>query len=353
MLSDQKLFKSLFMIQVLSAWLVFIGHYTAAVDSFTNSTAWDIAWNHLSRFGTVLLAMITGFFTAHSLYGGKPVTIRSFFSGKLLYIYLPFILSGFVYHYILIGGFPSRLQHFGMIFFGKTGMHLYFVFMICQYYVLAYIFRNLFRKIHVLVWLGMFFIIQYAFIAHYETIMIRSIPVGVRHWLPTWIFTIFLGHALYLYRSQIISLLHRSRIFLFSVMTVAVTSCLYFATSANLYTANHLRFVFAAAILLLALIYMSGFARDRFTLKFRKGLTFYIYLSHSIFIIYYNKYFIRDLEQTWLMDNKWASAAYSTVIFFTAFLFSYIIAIAVERLSHTYRRKKDPDRQLPSTQQSL
>lgn len=145
MYSDKRLFASLFFVQLLSSFLVLAGHYTADVDDFIQWTFWEAALNQISRYGTVLLAIITGFFTAHSL-NSKNVSGKRFFKGKIKYIYIPFLLASILYFFILRKDIPLQAADWKDIFTGQTAGHLYFIFMLCQYYVFAYAFRRILTK---------------------------------------------------------------------------------------------------------------------------------------------------------------------------------------------------------------
>ncbi len=319
MISDKNLFKTLFLIQVSASFLVFMGHYAASASTYITQTLWESALRHLSSYGTVLLAMLTGFFTAHS-FEGKKVSASRFFQSKLFLIYLPFLFFGVVYHYALHGGLPRYDYHFERIFLGKTGAHLYFIFMLCQYYVFAYLFKSIITKKTCKYFLILFMVIQFLF----TKLVINWNGLGVRHFLLTWIFTIYLGHFLYWHREEVINWILKTKAVAYSLLVVSVSSVVFFTFSSKLYTANHLIFVLLAFVLLLTgirfLLPISGhFERVRF----RKGLTMYIYFAHSFFIILANNYVLKKLGFLWVLENKLLSVVYMLSIYFVTFLFSY------------------------------
>lgn len=335
MYSDKQLFKSIFLVQIFAAFLVTLGHYTAGLGSFIEITRWEEALNQISRYGTVLLAMITGFFTAHSFYG-KEATAGPFFKGKLVYIFIPFILAGFVYHFILIGGTPTKSEHFVNIMLGKTGMHLYFVFMLCQYYVLAYLLRNIVTSKNIHYFLLLFMVVQFAFIQS----NFYWNGLGVRHFVPTWIFTIYLGHLLYGNREKVVNGIFLKKWVRPLLVILALINVLLFALTENLYTANHLRFVFSTALLLAGSIALLLPLIDKIGIKFHKGLTYYIYLAHPLFIIYVNKLTILKFGWTNWLANKWFAMGYLLFIFMVTYLFAWMLAVGIEKISQARSQRR-------------
>ena len=246
MFSQKRVFKTVFIIQIIAAFLVFAGHYTAGIITFRDG-GWETALNHLSRYGTVFLAIITGYFTAHSL-TKKQSSTWEFFKGKVFYIFIPFLIFGIIYHYFLIGGIPSTLVEWKNIFLGKTGGHMYFVFMLLQYYIFAYLFRSFLTKKTLPFFIMVFLGIQYLFIGN--NITFAEWGLGVRFFLPTWLFTIYMGHILYSYQEKVYLTLKKYKSFALLVIVLALASSIYFTFSSNLYTANHLRFVISSLVLL-------------------------------------------------------------------------------------------------------
>lgn len=319
MTSDKNLFKALFLVQVVASFLVFMGHYTASAMTHVTPTLWETSLRHMSGYGTALLATITGFFTAHS-FEGKKVSGPKFFKGKFFVIYLPFLIFGVVFHYILLGGIPTKTHHFLNIFLGKTGQHLYFIFMLCQYYVFAYLFRNVITKKTGFYFLGLFFVIQFLF----TSLIINWYGMGIRHFLLTWIFTIYLGHLLYWHREKVFSWILEKKQVAYGLLTISAASMVYFTFSEKLYTANHLRFVISSFIILLTGVTFLLPVLDLFKkLQFRKGLTFYIYLSHPFFIVFTNNHLIRKYGYLWILDNKLLFVVYMLIIYMMTFIFSY------------------------------
>lgn len=283
---------------------------------------YGIEQSSFQQWLTVILAMLTGFFTAHSFYG-KNTTALAFFKGKILFIFLPFIVAGFIYHSVLSTTvFPSTWTDILNIVVGKTGGHLYFIFMIMQYYLFAYLLRNTINKNNIWLFLIIFLIIQYAFI----TYNFYWNGFGVRFFLPTWIFTIYLGHLLYMYRHEMISLIRRHRIWLVVLTLISISGTLFFALSEKLYTANHLRFVLFTAILIVTLVLLLLPIVKRFSLPFSKGLTYYIYLLHPYMIIQMNKLFMQRWNLSWILDYKLLSLLYLGFIFAIVYCLSWGIA---------------------------
>ncbi|MEW9672237.1 acyltransferase family protein [Ammoniphilus sp. 3BR4] len=336
-LNDKEIFACLFILQLVASFLVYVGHYTASLTHLTPPTLWESALNQTARYGTVLLAIITGFFTAHSLHG-KKAKAAPYFKGKLYYILIPFLLAGVVYHKVLHGAWPHFQHHFENILLGNTGRHLYFVFMLFQYYVFAYLFRNLITKKTIYLFIPVFVVFQFLFIRGYS----GWIDLNVRHFLPTWIFTIYTGHLLYWYRTQIITQLRRNKKLLSLLTLLFIGSWIYFVFSEQLFVANHLSFVFSSITLLVTAWVLLTQVIHKVHLRFQKGMTFYIFLSHSAFINFANKYFLYRYGYTdLLIQSKWFYLLYLGAIFVITLIFSYFLALIVNRLLSGNTRKEN------------
>lgn len=339
MVSDKNLFKSLFFIQIFASFLVYVGHYAASASTHVTPTQLETSLRHLSAFGTVLLAMLTGFFTAHS-FEGKKIWASKFFNGKFFFIYAPFLFFGIVFDYALLGGSPDFKYHFMNILLGKSGAHLYFIFMICQYYIFAYLFRNVITKKTGGYFLLLFMVIQFFFAKQ----NINWNGLGVRHFLLTWIFTIYLGHFIYWYRQEFVSRMMDKKLLSYCMLIVTIISMVYFAFSSNLYTANHLRFVFASFLILLTGMRFVLPVLDHFKkLRFRKGLTLYIYLAHPFFILYANNYVIKKFGFLWVLENKAIFLVYMLAVYGVTFLCSYVWTGFLENRTAPRKQAKESD----------
>ncbi|HAS00731.1 MAG TPA: acyltransferase [Brevibacillus sp.] len=335
MYMDSRIVKSLFILQLLSSFLVFAGHYTALVLNYTDPF-WVIALNQISRYGTVFLAIITGFFTARSLERLKG-SGWSFFSGKITYIFIPFLLFGVLYHYLLTEQLPSQGTDFLNIILGKTDGQLYFIFMLCQYYVFAYIFRNIINKKNILVLIWVFMIFQYVYINYLHQ---PWLGLSTRHAFPTWIFTFYLGHIIYWYREEIILFMKNNQPILVGFAGISLFSAILFVLSETTYVAVHMRFVLATLVTLLTgLLFLFDWA-EYIPLTFRKGLTFFIYLTHSAVTIIVNKTLIGYLgDIAWIFESTWYTLVYLVIIYCITFGISMLLS-KMMNLMETHKRRK-------------
>jgi hypothetical protein len=332
MYTDSKILKSLFYIQLISSFLVVVGHFTASVLSFTDPF-WVVALNQISRYGTVLLTIATGYLTAYSLDKKNP-TAREFFTGKLLYIFIPFLVSGVLYHYLLKNGLPRTPGDFANILLGKTGDHLYFVFMICQYYVFAYFFRHVITKRNILYLIWILMALQYVYINYIHQ---GWLGLTTRHMLPTWIFTLYMGHTLYWYREWILSFLRNHRPILMLVTGVSTAAAIFFVVSNKLFVAVHLTFVFATLLSFLVLMVFFLELVDYLHIKFRKGLTYFIFLFHSAFLILFKELLFNFFgEISWVFNNTWYSLLFLLVIFVSSGIFSGLLVRLVKQLENAW-----------------
>ncbi|MED4583877.1 acyltransferase [Brevibacillus choshinensis] len=332
MYTDSKILKSLFYIQLFSSFLVVVGHFTASVLYF-NDPFWIVALNQISRYGTVLLTIATGYLTAYS-FDKKQPAFREFFTGKIIYIVIPFLVSGVLYHYLLKNGMPHSLRDYANIVLGKTGDHLYFVFMICQYYVAAYFLRNIITKRNILYVIWILLAVQYVYI-HY--IHQGWLGLTTRHMLPTWIFTLYMGHLIYWYREWILSFLRNNRSILMLVTGVSTAAAIYFVISNKLYVAVHLTFVFATLLSFLVLMVFFLELVDHLHIKFRKGLTYFIFLFHSAFLILFKDLLYQVFgEVSWIFQNTWYSLLYLAAIFVCSAVFAILLVRLVKRLENAW-----------------
>jgi hypothetical protein len=328
MVSDKKLFLSLFLIQVIASFLVFVGHYTATTVSYHSWSGWEEMLNKLSRYGTVLLAILTGFFTAHS-FGGKKASGSQYFLGKLLYIFIPFLIAGVVYHWLKHHGLPLTANDILNIFLGKTGVHLYFIFMLCQYYVFAYLVRNLITPRYSLAVMLLFLCIQYLFITYSKGLF----GMGIRFWLPFWIFTLYLGHLLYWFRESVFGLLDRHKWLLVPIGGFAAGSLYFFLTSNDTYTANHLIFVVSTFAWLVAGAWSLMRVAEYLPIRFQKGLTFYIYLTHNFFITMSIRLYIDKYGKYGIFSDTLSSITFMMLLYAVTFAFSLVASLVMDRLA--------------------
>lgn len=326
MYTDSKILKSLFYIQLTSSFLVVIGHFTASVMYF-NDPFWVLALNQISRYGTVLLTIATGYLTAYSFEIKHP-KFREFFTGKLFYIVLPFLVSGILYHYLLKKEMPITTDDAVNILLGKTGDHLYFVFMICQYYVFAYFFRNLITKRNIMVVIWILLAVQYVYINYLHQ---GWLGLTTRHMLPSWIFTLYMGHLLFWYRTPILSFLRNNRSILMVVTGVSTAAAIYFVVSSKLYVAVHLTFVFATLLSFLVMMVFFLELVDHLHIKFRKGLTYFIFLFHSAFLILFKDFLFEHYgEVSWVFTNTWYSVLYLLLILGCSCLLANLLVFLVK-----------------------
>lgn len=332
MIDDTKLNRSLFLIQLIASFLVVAGHYTADA-SYYSQDKWYIILNQLSRYGTVLLAMITGYFTAKTFTEKQP-TFLSYFSGKLKYIIIPYFFAGILYHWLLKKEFPHTLDAYFNILLGKTGAHLYFVFMLIQYYLFAYFFRKLITKRTILFLILPFLGLQYLYIQYWHQ---GWLELTHRHILFTWIFTLYVGHLLYWYRDKIVQALLKHASLLVICTSIASVSCVYFALSTRIFAAQHISFVLATFLTLLIGIAFFYNIEQWIKVRFYKGLTYYIYLFHSAVLILLNKLLI-NFPPT--LIKIFTNVHFSVLYLLIIYSLTLILSISIVKLQRLFEQKK-------------
>ncbi len=332
---DQKLNKSLFIVQLIASFLVVAGHFTADALWY-GKPFWLIALNKISFYGTVLLAIITGFFAARTFETRNP-SWWGYFSGKIKYIVTPYLIAGFLFHYLISKEIPHTVEAYIDILLGKTGAHLYFVFMLIQYYIFAFLFRRIITKNNIFIWIGLFIGIQYVYIQYLHQ---GWFGLTTRHIFLTWIFTFYIGHLIYWYREWIFTFLQKQHAVLISSTGISVLSLAYFAISSKVYSAVHLAFVFATILSLLVATVLLFDLEKWIKVSFRKGLTFYIYLFHSAILILLNRLLLSTTDGLiWVYTNKWYTLTYLFVIYTLTLIIALGIVTIIKLLEHLPRKK--------------
>lgn len=133
------------------------------------------AFNTFFRFGTPTFILLSSLVLFYSYYHRplKKEMIKRFYSNRLLYILLPYLVFSFIYVYVNSNYFANfeSFQDFFTYFLdrisiGKAHPHLYFVFISVQFYLmfplLLYIFKKWPAGTKHLIWMG--FVIQWAYV---------------------------------------------------------------------------------------------------------------------------------------------------------------------------------------------
>lgn len=336
MISDQDLNKSLFIVQIIASFLVVAGHLSADAYLY-NNTLWLDLLNQLSRYGTVLLAIITGYFAALTFEQRNPSCV-TYFSGKIKYIVIPYLVAGVLFHVLLRKEFPHTWDAYLNIALGKTGGHLYFVFMIIQYYIFAFLFRKIITKKNILLLIWVFLGIQYIYINYLHH---GWFELTARHFFLTWIFTFYMGHLIYWYRERIFSYLAKQPSVLIISTSLALISFVYFLKNlSTYYGAVHISFVIATVISLLVSVILLLDLEKWIRIKFRKGLTFHIYLFHSAIQYGLNLFVIYSFDDiAWIYGNMWYTIAYLIVVYVATLILSLCIVQLIKLLETGFRKK--------------
>ena len=117
------------------------------------------------------------------------------------------------------------------------------------------------------------------------------------------------------------------------VTGVSTAAAIYFVISNKLYVAVHLTFVFATLLSFLVLMVFFLDLVDHVHIKFRKGLTYFIFLFHSAFLILFKDVLYRVYgEVAWVFENTWYSLLYLVAIFVCSAVFAVLLVQLVRRL---------------------
>lgn len=332
---DRRLNKSLFIIQLIASFLVVAGHFTA--DAFWyGKPFWLVSLNQVSRFGTVLLAIITGYFAA-STFENKNPSWWGYFSSKIKYIIIPYLIAGFIFHYLLHKEVPYTLDAYIDILLGKTGAHLYFVFMLIQYYVFSFLFRKLITKKNILMIIWLLLGVQYVYINYVHQ---GWLGLTTRHIFLTWIFTFYVGHMIYWYRERIFAFLQKQHAALILGTTMMAVALSYFAITTKIYSAVHLPFVFTTILTLIIGAVFLFDVEKWIKVKFHKGLTFYIYLFHSAVLILLDRLILETTSGlVSVFTNTWYTLAYLAIVYGLSLILSFAIIYLIKLLEYPFRKK--------------
>ncbi len=133
------------------------------------------AVNTFFRFGTPTFILLSSLVLFYSYYH-RPLTkerIKRFYSNRLMYILVPYVLFSFIYIYVnsnYFANFASSSDFWATFIdklsLGKAHPHLYFVFISVQFYLMFPLFLYLLKRWPAwtkhLIWLG--FVIQWAYV---------------------------------------------------------------------------------------------------------------------------------------------------------------------------------------------
>lgn len=136
----------LYYVRAIAAFGIFAIHATGGFALYsefnTNAMHLGIFLNQFFRFGTPVFMMVSGFVLFYNYRTPEEFDPIKFYKKKFIFLFLPYIIwsvgyllfSSYMYKipitYEVILGFPKK------IIFGEVFSHLYFIFLIVQFYII-------------------------------------------------------------------------------------------------------------------------------------------------------------------------------------------------------------------------
>lgn len=148
--------EELFYIRAICAFGIFMIHLSGAFAVFSSygsrAMHLGILINQFFRFGTPVFMMISGFVLFYNYRDFMEFDYRKFYTKKIKYILIPYLIwSTFYfifsnYRMLLSQGNINLIEFLRNVIFGNTFPHLYFIFLIFQFYFLYPLFLKFFIK---------------------------------------------------------------------------------------------------------------------------------------------------------------------------------------------------------------
>ncbi|WP_082233364.1 acyltransferase [Halobacillus massiliensis] len=176
---EKRYFYEINFVRAVACLMVVMVHVSArfyhSIDGYTTLTNF---FNQISRIGTPLFAVMSGFLLYNSMIG-KNFTLKRFIKSRMVKIISPFLVWSFIYlvykYYMGSYSIPDwsnqeQVKDFiYMVISGKSHYHLYFISLVIQFYVLFVLIKKWlnFKSVIFLTITSLF--INYVFITnHFE-----------------------------------------------------------------------------------------------------------------------------------------------------------------------------------------
>lgn len=309
--------EEIFVVRAIAILAVLMVHSTSVtvvtLEPDSSSFAFYNALNTLSRFGTPTFILLSSLVLFYSYYH-RPLTgelVKRFYTNRLLYILLPYLIFSVLYNGIRSDYFQNyeSFADFWATFseqlmLGNAYTHLYFVFISIQFYLMFPLMLVLLKKwpgaTKHLIWLG--FVIQWAYVIYNNLVWkypnTGSISLSYMSYYLT-------GAFIGIYYMEIKAWL-KSRRFWLALLTAAWVAAvgihiyMWHATrvwgesfDSRLYTlAWNMHTIFTAALLLYVSVYIVKRA-PQWLLKpvmLIGYLSFGIYLIHPLYLFYFRDF---------------------------------------------------------------
>ena len=219
-------------IRSISCLLVLITHISAVfyIDAFE---FWHVSLgylNQLSRFGTPMFCVITGFLFAKYFYGH--LNHQAFYRSRIEKICIPYLVWSMVYIVIMYFIYPNLFNRFiqfpiSNLLTGKVFYHLYFISVICQF-CLMFPILCLFKKINIIILLCFALCINFISLQllHHD---LKWSFLADRAFLGNWIFYFIFG--IFFYQLPKFHLKNFVRIFIPFCILLAISLEFYFSSA--------------------------------------------------------------------------------------------------------------------------
>lgn len=316
---QNKYFYELNFIRAIAALSVVMVHVTAANYHLNNSHLnWLLLFfNQMSRFGTPMFAVISGFLLYNQAINGR-YNVKKFMYSRFTKIIIPFIIWSVFYLFLKsysfseINDIDSIKKFLYDFILGKSYYHLYFIAVVIQFYILFPILQKFHSKKQLL------FLTLVALYLNVFSLM-TSVDFGSgllnqflneRAFIFKWIFYFFLGGLFVHYWDRIVKIIQKNMKFILSIGIIAVLFMFYdYQMSEDLIGSTRLTNLLHVPVLMIALtglyFLLGSYEKLRNILLEIGNMSMGIYLVHPLVI-----YFIRN-DLSWLMQQtRWIPLAY-------------------------------------------
>lgn len=310
--------------------------------------------NQISRFGTPLFAVISGFLLYNSLLRGSFSTGR-FIKSRLYKIVIPFLIWSFVYFWVRNYPFPwlengKPVSEFITRFLlGDAFYHLYFIIVVLQFYLLFLLLRFAKTKEWLITLTVLSFFINYFYIGNRFEVSNGFLNAFFNHraFIFNWIFFFFLGGLFAYYWQPVVGWLRKNVKLLAVLSIIVVVFSVYEYTEFGMYSSTRVANLFNIPVIFLFLAGMyfvfNQFEKVRSFFIHIGNLSMGIYLVHSLVLYYLTEYFPVMFYRT-----RWILLAYIIAVLLSIIIVkvihklpfgSFIVTVALNKKRNVFRKK--------------
>ncbi|MBU9711759.1 acyltransferase [Evansella tamaricis] len=327
-------------IRAIACMLVLMVHITADYyyeNGQTHDTI-SLFLNQLSRYGTPLFAVVSGFLLFNESLRGT-YRLPKFFRTRLTKVVIPFLVWSLFYLAVIsYFSLPSSLEthqiaNFLYTFFSGYH-HLYFIIVVVQFYLLFPLIQFIRSGSIFLLITGVSLIINILFLTYFSGRSTNLIIdfINNRSFLLAWIFYFMIGGVFAHYWIAITSSLKRYSKFSFIAITLLIFSAFIEYYFFGAYSSRRLANLVNIPLLFLSLsslYYLTGNFKSFQNVMLRIGnLSMGIYLVHPFILYLFRK---SDFVSGFYQSTFWLPLLYTTALFLSIIFIKLIQIIPLSQ----------------------